>query len=61
MINTDSLEVLAVVPLPCAPERRRREIMLARVMLVPIRRRACGRSHGPGDASCDAITRISPN
>ena len=29
-------EVLAVVPLPSAAERRRREIMLARVMLVSI-------------------------
>ena len=29
-------EVLAVVPLPSATERRRREIMLARVMLVAI-------------------------
>jgi hypothetical protein len=27
-------EVLAVVPLPSATERRRREIMLARVLLV---------------------------
>jgi hypothetical protein len=34
--NEDSLEVLAVVPLPTAQERRRREIMLARVMLVAI-------------------------
>ncbi len=29
-------EVLAIVPLPSAAERRRREIMLARVMLVAI-------------------------
>jgi len=29
-------EVLAVVPLPNGEERRRREIMLARVMLVAI-------------------------
>jgi len=29
-------EVLAVVPLPSATERRRREVMLARVMLVAI-------------------------
>jgi hypothetical protein len=29
-------EVLAVVPLPSAAERRRREVMLARVMLVAI-------------------------
>jgi hypothetical protein len=34
--NEDSLEVLAVVPLPTAQERRRREIMLARVMLVAL-------------------------
>jgi hypothetical protein len=34
--NTDTPEVLAVVPLPSAAERRRREIMLARVMLVAI-------------------------
>lgn len=34
MNNTDMPEVLAVVPLPSAAERRRREIMLARVMLL---------------------------
>jgi hypothetical protein len=34
--NNDSPEVLAVVPLPSATERRRREAMLARVMLVAI-------------------------
>jgi hypothetical protein len=34
--NANSPEVLAVVPLPTAQERRRREIMLARVMLVAI-------------------------
>lgn len=36
MDNADEPEVLAVVPLPSAAERRRREIMLARVMLVAI-------------------------
>ena len=36
MDNTEAPEVLAVVPLPTAQERRRREIMLARVMLVAI-------------------------
>jgi hypothetical protein len=34
--NSHSPEVLAVIPLPTAQERRRREIMLARVMLVAI-------------------------
>jgi hypothetical protein len=34
--NADSQEVLAIVPLPTAEERRRREVMLARVMLVAI-------------------------
>lgn len=34
--NNDKSEVLAVVPLPSAAERRRREIMLARAMLVAI-------------------------
>jgi hypothetical protein len=34
--NPDTPEVLAVMPLPSAEERRRREIMLARVMLVAI-------------------------
>jgi hypothetical protein len=34
--NTDALEVPAVVPLPDAKERKRREGMLARVMLVAI-------------------------
>jgi hypothetical protein len=36
MDNANNPEVLAVVPLPSAEERRRREIMLARVMLVAI-------------------------
>jgi len=36
MNKPESPEVLAVVPLPTAQERRRREIMLARVMLVAI-------------------------
>jgi hypothetical protein len=34
--NPDAPEILAVVPLPTAEERRRREILLARVMLVAI-------------------------
>jgi len=34
--EVDNPEVLAVVPLPSAAERRRREVMLARVMLVAI-------------------------
>jgi hypothetical protein len=36
MNKPESPKVLAVVPLPSAEERRRREIMLARVMLVAI-------------------------
>lgn len=36
MDRRDNPEVLAVVPLPTAEERKRREIMLARVMLVAI-------------------------
>jgi hypothetical protein len=36
MNKPESPQVLAVVPLPSAEERRRREIMLARVMLVAI-------------------------
>jgi hypothetical protein len=36
MNNADSPEVLAIVPLPSAAERRRRKIMLTRVMLVAI-------------------------
>jgi hypothetical protein len=36
MNNTDNTEVLAVVALPSAADRRRREIILARVMLVAI-------------------------
>jgi hypothetical protein len=36
MDNGNNPEVLAVVALPSAAERRRREIMLARVMLVAI-------------------------
>jgi hypothetical protein len=34
--NPDTPEILAVVPLRSAEERRRRETMLARVMLVAI-------------------------
>jgi hypothetical protein len=34
--NTDTPEVLTVVPLPTAEERKRREIMLARVMLLAV-------------------------
>jgi hypothetical protein len=34
--NTDTPEVLAVVPLPTEDERKRREVMLARLMLVAI-------------------------
>jgi hypothetical protein len=36
MDRTDNPEVLAVIPLPTAEVRRRREIMLVRVMLVAI-------------------------
>jgi hypothetical protein len=36
MNKPENPEVLAVVPLPTAEERKRREIMLARVMLVAI-------------------------
>ena len=36
MERRDNPEVLAVVPLPSPAERRRREIMLVRVMLVAI-------------------------
>jgi hypothetical protein len=36
MNTANNPEVLAVVPLPSSQERRRREIMLARVMLVAI-------------------------
>ena len=36
MNNPDTPEILAVVPLPTAEERRRREVMLARLMLVTI-------------------------
>jgi hypothetical protein len=36
MNKPESPEVLATVPLPSVTERRRREVMLARVMLVAI-------------------------
>ena len=36
MDKANNPEVLAVVPLPSAQERRRREVMLARLMLVAI-------------------------
>ena len=34
--NPDTPEILAVVPLPSLEERRRREVMLARVMLSAV-------------------------
>jgi hypothetical protein len=43
-------EVLAVVPLPTAEERRRRETMLARVMLVAIDIILSGEPLGPETA-----------
>lgn len=36
MGNSNNPEILAAVPLPSAAERRRREVMLARLMLVAI-------------------------
>lgn len=36
MERKDNPEVLGIVPLPTAEERRRRKIMLARVMLLSI-------------------------
>jgi hypothetical protein len=36
MNNADNPQVLAIVPLPSTAERKRREIMLARVTLVAI-------------------------
>jgi hypothetical protein len=36
MDKTNNPEILAVVPLPSAEERRRREIMLAREMLLAV-------------------------
>ena len=36
MDNANNPEVLAVIPLPTAQERKRREVILARVMLVAI-------------------------
>ena len=36
MDNPDNPEVLAVVPLPSSVERRRREVMLARAMLLAL-------------------------
>lgn len=36
MNKTDAQEVLAVVPLPTAEERRCRQVMLARLLLVAV-------------------------
>jgi hypothetical protein len=36
MDKPDKLEVLAVVPLPTADDRRRREVLLARLMLLAV-------------------------
>jgi len=36
MNKPESPEVLAVVPLPSAEERRRRQVMLARLLLVAV-------------------------
>lgn len=35
-MNSDNPEVLAIVPLPSSAERRRREVLLARLLLVAI-------------------------
>ena len=46
MNKPESPEILAVVTLPSAAERRQREIMLARVMLVAIDIVLAGKSLG---------------
>jgi hypothetical protein len=57
MDNSDEPQVLAVIPLPPAAERRHRQVMSARVMLVAIDIVLAGDPLGLGDASGDAMTR----
>ena len=46
MDNTKTPEVLAVIPLPTVQERRRREIMLCRLLLVAVDRTLAGEGLG---------------
>jgi hypothetical protein len=46
MDNTKTPEVLAVVPLPSANERRRRQVILARLLLVAVDMTLAGESLG---------------
>ena len=41
MNNTDNPGVLAIAPLPTAEERRRRELMLARLLLLALEMLLC--------------------
>ena len=55
--NPDNTKVLAVVPLPSQEDRRRREIMLARVLLVAIDAVLAGEPLGL-DAARDLLREI---
>jgi hypothetical protein len=55
--NADTPEFLAVVPLPTAEERRRREVVLARLMLVAIDLVLSGEGLGPVTAR-DLIRKV---
>jgi hypothetical protein len=50
MNKPENPDVLAIVPLPSATERRRREVMLARLMLVAIDIVLAGEPLGLGSA-----------
>ena len=50
MDNANNPKVLAVVPLPSANERRRRQVMLARLLLVAVEMTLAGEPLGLGTA-----------
>jgi len=56
MDNTKTPEVLSVIPLPTSQERKRREIMLARVMLVAIDIVLAGESLGLETARVGSVS-----
>jgi hypothetical protein len=57
MDNSNNPEVLAVLPLPSADGRRRREVMLTRVMLVAIDPVLSGERLGL-ETACDLVREI---
>lgn len=57
MDNRDNPELLAVIPLPSPQERRRREVMLARLMLLATDIVLSGEPLGL-ETACDLIREV---